>query len=163
MGRKRSSFHKISLCTECAVNLICRNLKILFALFPRLCFCVIPSLFCSLEQIYSTHYVCLNKDFGIGNTSVDVRFCRKINHIVKIIFFKQSCNKLLVADISLHKHMTSVALHALEVFQITCVGQLIQIDQQDIVIFLQHVINKIGTDKTGATGNQIFFHIVFPS
>ena len=87
----------------------------------------------------------------------------KVDDVVEIVLCKQALHQLLIADIALHEHMAGVALHVLQVFQIACVGQLIQIDQQDLRVFFEHIVHKVGTDKTGAAGDQIGFHrSVFP-
>ena len=87
-------------------------------------------------------------------------FRSEVDNIVEVVFLKQRSHQLLIADVTLHKHMARVALHALEVFQISRIGQLVEIDEQNVVIFLQHVVNKVGADKAGATSNQIFFHVL---
>ena len=60
--------------------------------------------------------------------------CCEIDNIVEIILRKKLADKLLVADIALHEDVTLIALYALEVFKIACVGQLVQIDEQNIII-----------------------------
>ncbi len=82
----------------------------------------------------------------------------KVDNIIEIILLEQAFHQLLVADIALHEHMTGVALHVLQVLQVACVGQLIQVDQQDLRVFLEHIMHKVGADKTGAAGDQIGFH-----
>ena len=82
----------------------------------------------------------------------------KVDDVVEIVLCKQALHQLLVADVALHEHMAGVALHVLQVFQIARVGQLIQIDQQDLRVFFEHIVHKVGTDKTGTAGDQIGFH-----
>ena len=66
----------------------------------------------------------------------------KVDDIIEIVLCKQALHQLLVADVALHEHMAGVALHVLQVFQIARVGQLIQIDQQDLRVFLEHIVHK---------------------
>ena len=82
----------------------------------------------------------------------------KVDDVIEIILLEQAFHQLLIADIALHKHMAGVALHVLQVFQIAGVGQLIQIDQQDLRLLFEHIMHKVGTNKTGAAGDQIGFH-----
>ena len=51
-----------------------------------------------------------------------------------------------------------VALDVLQVLQVAGVGQLVQIDEADVLVLLQHVMHKVGADETGTAGNEIGFH-----
>ena len=83
----------------------------------------------------------------------------KIDDIVEIVFLKQRSHQLLVANITLRKDVARIPFYTLEVFQVACIGQLVAIDEQDVVIFLQHIVNKVGADKADTTGDQIFLHV----
>ena len=37
----------------------------------------------------------------------------------------------------------------------------VQVDQQDVLIFFQHIVNKVGTNKTGTASDQILLHTLF--
>ena len=54
--------------------------------------------------------------------------------------------------------MAGITLHVLQVFQVAGVGQLIQVNQQDLRVLFEHIMHKVGTNKTGAAGDKIFFH-----
>jgi len=82
----------------------------------------------------------------------------KVDDVVEIVLLEQALHQFLVADVALHEHMAGVTLHVLQVFQVAGVGQLIQVDQQDLRVFLEHIMHKVGTNKTGAAGDQIGFH-----
>ena len=88
-----------------------------------------------------------------------MRLGSEVDDIVEIVLLEQRSNQFLVADIALHEHMTGIPLHALQILKIACIGQLVEVDKQDVVIFLQHVVNKVGADKSGATSDQIFLHV----
>ena len=78
-------------------------------------------------------------------------FRRKIDDIIEIILGEQARDQFPVADIALYKNMAGIPLHILEVFQIARISQLIQIDQQDILIFTEHIMHEVAADKAGAT------------
>ena len=163
MGAQRSGLHKEAVRTQSAVHLIGGHLQVLLALFPSLGIGVVPCLLGALQQVDGAHHVALHKDLGILDGAVHMALGGKVDDVVEIVLCKQALHQLLIADIALHEHMAGVALHVLQVFQIACVGQLIQIDQQDLRVFFEHIVHKVGTDKTGAAGDQIGFHrSVFP-
>lgn len=86
---------------------------------------------------------------------------RKVNDVVKVIFFKQAGNQVFIANIALYKDMACVTFDAFQVFQVSGIGQLVQVDQQDVLIFFQHIVNKVGTNKTGTASDQILLHTLF--
>ena len=158
MGAQGRGLHKEAVRTQSAVHLIGGHLQVLLALFPSLGIGVVPCLLGALQQVDSAHHVALHKDLGVLDGAVHMALGGKVDDIVEIVLCKQALHQLLVADVALHEHMAGVALHVLQVFQIARVGQLIQIDQQDLRVFLEHIVHKVGTDKTGTAGDQIGFH-----
>ena len=158
MGAQGRGLHKEAVRTQSAVHLIGGHLQVLLALFPSLGIGVVPCLLGALQQVDGAHHVALHKDLGVLDGAVHMALGGKVDDVVKIVLCKQALHQLLVADIALHEHMAGVALHVLQVFQIARVGQLIQIDQQDLRVFFEHIVHKVGTDKTGTAGDQIGFH-----
>ena len=82
----------------------------------------------------------------------------KVDDVIEIVLCKQALDQLLVADVALHEDMAGVALNVLQVLEVAGVGQLVEVDQQDLGVLLEHIMHKVGTDKTGAAGDKIFFH-----
>ena len=71
----------------------------------------------------------------------------------------QVSDKSLIADIALDEDMAGIVLDIFQVFQVAGIGQLIQVDQADILVFFQHIVDKVGANKTGTAGNKISFHL----
>ena len=82
----------------------------------------------------------------------------KVDDVIEIVLCKQALDQLLVADVALHEDVAGVALNVLQVLEVAGVGQLVEVDQQDLGVLLEHIMHKVGTDKTGAAGDKIFFH-----
>ena len=82
----------------------------------------------------------------------------KVDDVIEIVLCKQALDQLLVADVALHKDVAGVALNVLQVLEVAGVGQLVEVDQQDLRVLLEHIMHKVGTNKTGAAGDKIFFH-----
>ena len=158
VGAQGRGLHKEAVCAQSAVHLIGGHLQVLLALFPSLGIGVVPCLLGALQQVDGAHHVALHKDLRILDGAVHMALGGKVDDVVEIVLCKQALHQLLVADIALHEHMAGVALHVLQVFQIARIGQLIQIDQQDLRVFFEHIVHKVGTDKTGTAGDQIGFH-----
>jgi hypothetical protein len=60
--------------------------------------------------------------------------------------------------------MPFVAFNLLQVFEISGIGELIKIDQADVLMLFQHIDDKIGANESGTAGHKIGFHnnFVFP-
>lgn len=83
----------------------------------------------------------------------------EVDHIVEIVLTEETGDKFFVADVSLDEHMAWITFTAFEVFKIASIGELVQVDEQDIVILLQHIVDEIGADESGTAGDKILFHI----
>ena len=83
-----------------------------------------------------------------------MRFCRKVDHDIRMLFFKQFVYRFTVADVGLHKTKIRVIHNRCQCGQIACVGQLIQTNDPVIRILFQHVEYKITTNKTSTAGNN---------
>ena len=87
-------------------------------------------------------------------------FCRKMYDTVDIIFLKYLCYCFFIADICFYKCIVFSVFNILQVFKIACICQCIDINNADIIIiFFKHVMNVVGTDKSGTTCYQISSHI----
>ena len=75
------------------------------------------------------------------------------------LFRENFADGFLVADICLHESVIITLLHILEILQVSRIGQGIHINDTDLVIvFFEHVMNVVGTDKTGTACYQISSH-----
>ena len=150
--------HKEAVRTQCAVHLIGGHLQVLLALFPGLGLSVVPGFLGALQQVDGTHHVALDENFRVLDGAVNVALRGKVDDVIEIVLCKQALDQLLVADVALHEDVAGVALNVLQVLEVAGVGQLVEVDQQDLGVFLEHIMHKVGTDKTGAAGDKIFFH-----
>lgn len=105
-----------------------------------------------IHQGCSTKNIGLQKNSGIFNRAVYMRFCSEINYYVWMLFFKKLVYRCSIADICLHKAKARILHHRLWCRQITCIGQLIKTDNTIFRILCQHVKYKVTSYKTGAAG-----------
>ena len=129
---------------QVTVNFIGRNLMITLD----------TVLAASVHQHTGADNICLEKDTRIFDRTVNMRFCRKVDHDVRMFFFKQFIHCFAVADISLHEAEIRVIHNRGQCGQIACIGQLVKTDDPVIRILLQHMEYKVTTNKTSATGNN---------
>lgn len=62
-------------------------------------------------------------------------FGSKVDDVIRVIFGDQVSDKSLIADITLDEDMAGIVLDIFQVFQVAGIGQLIQVDQADILVF----------------------------
>ena len=85
-------------------------------------------------------------------------FCSKINYIIKIILSKKFISQRTVADIAFHKLTTFAIDISCYRTQISCISQQVENYNLYILMLCQHIFDKVSTNKTGSTGNQISLH-----
>ena len=158
VGAQRGGFHEVTFGTQGAVDFVGRDLQILLALFPGLGGGVIPGVLAALQQVHGAQHVALDEDLGVLDAAVNVALGGKVDDIIGVILGDQVGDQGLVADVALHEDVAGVALDVLQVLQVAGVGQLVQIDEADVLVLLQHVMHKVGADETGTAGNKIGFH-----
>ena len=123
-----------------------------------------PCRFGCIQHDQSTKYVCLDKNFRVTDTSVYMALCCKMNDTINIILIKDLHDSFAVADISLNESVVLSVLNVLEVLKVSCIRQLVYIDDTDlVVVFLKHVMNVVGTDESGTACYQVCSHIFFSS
>ena len=96
----------------------------------------------------------LEEDARIFDRTVNMRFCRKVDHDVRVFFFKQFIHSFAVTDIRLHEAEIRVIHNRCQRGQIASIGQLVQADDPVIRILLQHMEHKVTTNKTSTAGNN---------
>ena len=107
----------------------------------------------SVHQNTGTDDIGLEEDSRIFDRTVNMRLCRKVDHDVRMFFFKQFIHCFAVADISLHEAEIRVIHNRGQCGQIARIGQLVQTDDS-IIRILQHVEHKVTTNKTRTAGNN---------
>ena len=134
------------------INLIRRNLMItLDAIFTA-----------SVHQYRSADNIGLEEDTRIFNGTINMRFCRKVDHDIRMLLLEQLIDCFTVADVCFHKAEIGVIHNRCQRGQVSCISQLVQADDPVIRILLQHMENKIGTDESGTAGNNDS-HLIFTS
>ena len=95
----------------------------------------------------------------IGYTAIYLRLGGNIEHIIDIGLGKNICHQLGIAYIPFDKTNPGIGNLFLDCPQITGISELVQDHYINIVaILFQQVFQEVSPNKTGGTGNQIFFH-----
>ena len=100
-----------------------------------------------------------DKNLRIPDTSVHMTLRGKMDHPVDIILVKNLHDSFTVTDVRFYKGIVISVFDIFQIFKISCISQFVHIDDTDlIVIFLKHVMNIIGSDKSCAACYQVCSH-----
>ena len=113
----------------------------------------------SIQQVLGSQNIGLQEKLGILDAPVYMTFGGEVDNVVESVVGKQPVGQVVVADIASDKDTPFVVDIIGNGTQISCVGQCIQDHYPDIVVFRQHVFQKVGADKAGSSGHKIGSHI----
>ncbi len=105
-----------------------------------------------IHQHSSSLDVGVQKYFRLLDGTVYMALCRKINHHIRVFFLKQLINCFPVCDALLYKTEIRAIHHWLQRGQVSGIGQAVQANDPIIRVFVQHVKNKVASDKSGSAG-----------
>ena len=76
-------------------------------------------------------------------------FCRKMYDTINFIFLKNLMNRFRITNIRFHKGIILSVFYGFQIFQISCIGQFIYIDNTNFIsILFKHIMNIIRSDKS---------------
>ena len=89
------------------------------------------------------------------NRAIHVGFGGKIYHRINVIFTEKSTYGFPVANIGTHEAIAIIASDISHIRKITGIGELVDVDNENIPVLSHHIANKVTSDKSGSTGNKI--------
>ena len=97
--------------------------------------------------------ICPQEDARIFNGTVHMRFCRKVNHHIKVFLRKQVINEIAVCNIPFDKLEVWFVHNRFQGFEISRIGQCVQNNNFIIRIFIHHQMGKVSANKSCSTSN----------
>ena len=116
------------------VNLIGRNVVEALTLvsFRK----TLPVNLCRLEQRQGTHHVGLSESEWILDTSIYMALGSEMDDAIHLVVLHQLQHQVEIADIALNESIVRLVLDVLEVSQVACVCQLVEVDDVILRIFV---------------------------
>ncbi len=107
----------------------------------------------------------VQKYLGIFDGTVHMAFRREIYDHIRMLLLKEPVDSLPVCDALLHKTEISVIHDRCQSGEIACIGQAVQADDPVVRILVQHMENKVASDKACTAGDddRCLFHMIFLS
>ena len=87
-------------------------------------------------------------------------FCRQMDDAVHIIFLHQFQHGIKITDICLDEGIVGLALNVLEVGQVARIGQLVNVDDVILWVFIHEKANDMRADEACTAGNDNILHKV---
>ena len=120
----------------------------------------LPIKFGGLQERQGSHHVSACKSERVLNAAVHVRFCGEMNDAINLLFLHKLEKSIKIAYVHLHEPIVWLILYVLEIGEVTCIGQGIQIDDFIIRILVDEKTNDMASYESRATGNNnISLHI----
>lgn len=136
---------------QIAVDFIGRNLMI-----------AVNAVFAAgIEQHTRADDIRLQENLRILNRAVDMRLRCEIDDNIRLLLLKNAINRLAVRDIRTDELEVLLLHRALKRLKVARIRQLIHTDNAVRRMLLEHIVNKIRTNKAGTAGHDNI-HISIP-
>ena len=85
---------------------------------------------------------------------------REVHHHIRVLLLEQFVHGLAIRDACLHKTEIRVIHDRRQGGQVACVGQAVQTDDAVVRILVQHVKDKVASDKSAPPVTIMFMMIL---
>src|SRR5262249_22470792 len=85
--------------------------------------------------------------------TVHMTFCREVNNDLRSTFPQHARHLFAVGDIPLHKAIARIVRDGRQIPEISCVGELVEVNEQ-LNVILHFLQDKVGTYKPGPAGDK---------
>ena len=96
----------------------------------------LPVNLCRLEQRQGTHHVGMSESEWILDTSIYVALGSEMDDTIHLVVLHQLQHQVEIADVALNESIVRLVLNVLEVSQVACVCQLVEVDDVILRIFV---------------------------
>ena len=107
-----------------------------------------------IHQYGRAHYIGLQKDAGVLDRAVHVGFRRKVDDDLGLLFLKELLHAFSVTDVQLYKAEVRMLHYRLQCGEIARICETVHTDDPVFRVLVEHIKNKVGTDKPGSSGNN---------
>ena len=111
---------------QCTIHLIGRDVVETLALISL--WKTLPVNLGSLEQRQGTHHVGLGESEWILDTSIYVALSSEMDDAIHLVVLHQLQHQVEITDIALNESIVRLVLDVLEVSQVACICQLVEVD-----------------------------------
>ena len=128
------------------------NFTVLFDM-PR-CWLIAPIIFSCLQQAQRSYNIGMCESEWIFDTAVNVAFRCKMDDTIYLFALYKFTEILKVADVHLYELVVRFILYILEVGEITCIRQLIKVDNLILRVLIYEKSYNMAANKACATSDN---------
>ena len=156
IGSIGRGFCKISVLTQGAVHFVGGNMVETspFIACLHLARSLHPVAARRFNEREGSHEVGFHKGARALDGVVHMTFRRKMDDAPDIVLGKQLFDERFVANVALHEGVIGHGLTFLQIVEIACVGELVEIDYMVIRVLLAEVRHEIRADESGAASDE---------
>ena len=108
----------------------------------------------SLQQRECAHHIRLGKRERVLDASVNMAFCSQVDDAINLLVLHQLVEPVEVTDVHLHELIVGLVLHILQVGEVTCISQLVQIDDFVLRILVHKQAHHMTSNEASTTCNH---------
>ena len=120
----------------------------------------LPIEFRGLQQAERAHDVGLGEGERVLDAAIDMGFRREVDDAIDLLVLHQLVDAVEVADVHPDELVVGFVLDILQIGQVAGVGQLVQVDDSVIGVFVHEEANNMAADEAGAAGDDEGSHRV---
>ena len=87
-----------------------------------------------------------------------MRLGGEVDNTIVALLLEQAVDEFRIHDVALHETVVRLLVNVGQVFEIACVGELVEIVNFHIGVLVDEKSDHMGTDEAGTAGNEDFFH-----
>ena len=110
-----------------------------------------PIELCCLKEGEGAHDIGLGKGEGVFDGAVYMALCSKVDDAIDFLCLHEGKHSLEVADVHLHEAVVGPVLDVLEVGEVACIGEFVQIDDAVLRVFVHEKAHDMASDEAGAS------------
>ena len=115
-----------------------------------------------LKEGESAHHISTSEGEWIFDRTVNMTLCCQVDDAINLFLLHQLVECIEVADVHLHELLVGLILNIFEACQITCIGQLIEVDDIILGILIYEKADNMTSDKACTTCDyDVTLHIIF--
>ena len=157
-------FREVALVTQRAVDLVGADLVVAYAGAPRRIAGLVPSRHPSatgsIQQVLRAQDVGQKEELRVLDAAIYVALSSEVDHVVELVTAEEVVHKSAVADVAADEDAAFVVDVPGDGAEVARIGQGIENDYADMLVYPQDVLNIIGADESGGAGHEISLHII---
>ena len=112
-----------------------------------------------MQEGECSHHIRASKGEGVFDAAIHMTLCCEVDDAVDLLVLHQFVEGIEVADVHLHELIVGLVLDVLQVREVACVGQLVEVNDLVLGVLVDEEAYYVTADETGSTSyDDVEFH-----